>query len=135
MYGVDSAKVTRVRTPEDDLLLMTVMDVVGDLALVDPARHALADRVRALPENVYVGVLRAQEGLRVLLDPTADGDAFEHSIMNMPVTGKAGLLDTIAMASQVAEAVGGEERNPRGDSLRHGQRGPQLSRRLHQSGD
>jgi hypothetical protein len=106
VYGVDSAKVARIRTPNDDLLLMVVMDVVGDLALVDPARHALADRLRELPGNVYVGVMQAQEGLQVLLDPTIDRDAIEKSLVNMPVSGKAGLLDTIATASRVAEAVG-----------------------------
>jgi hypothetical protein len=98
--------VARIVTPNDDLLLMVVMDVVGDLALVDPARHALADRLRELPGNVYVGVMQAQEGLQVLLDPTIDRDAIEKSLVNMPVSGKAGLLDTIATASRVAEAVG-----------------------------
>jgi hypothetical protein len=106
VYGADSAKIARIRTPDDDLVLLVVMDVVGDLALVDPARYALAARVRELPSNVYAGVMRAQEGLRVLLDPTADRDAFESAILNMPVAGKAGLLDTIATASRIAESVG-----------------------------
>jgi hypothetical protein len=106
VYGADAVKVARVRTPEDDLLLMVVMDVVGDLALVDPARHALADKLRTVPQNVLVGVMRAQEGLQVLLDPTADRDATEQAIMNLPVTGKAGLLDTIETVSRVAESVG-----------------------------
>jgi hypothetical protein len=106
VYGVDSAKIARIRTPDDDLVLMVVMDVVGDLALVDPARHSLADRVRELPSNVHVGLLRAQEGLQVLLDPTPDRDAFATAILNMPVAGKAGLLDTIATASRVADTVG-----------------------------
>jgi hypothetical protein len=106
IYGVDSVKVARVRTPDDDMVLMAVMDVVGDLALVDPARHALADRFKQLPENVLVGILRAQEGLQVRLDPTADRDAIENSIMSLPISGKAGLLDTITTASQVAESVG-----------------------------
>jgi hypothetical protein len=106
VYGVEQAKVARVRTPEDDLILMVVMDVVGDLGLVDPARHALADRLRTLPSNVLVGVMRAQEGLQVLLDPTADRDAAAEEIMNLPVTGKAGLLDTIETVSRVAESVG-----------------------------
>src|SRR6476646_1544430 len=106
VYGLESVKVARVRTPEDDMVLMVVMDVVGDLALVDPARQALANRLKRLPDNVLIGILRAQEGLQVRLDPTADRAAIENSIMSLPVSGKAGLLDTIATASQVAESVG-----------------------------
>ena len=33
VYWTDEVKVARVRTPEDDMLLMVVMDMVGDLAL------------------------------------------------------------------------------------------------------
>src|SRR5687768_12080598 len=72
-----AAPVVRVRTPKDDLLLMVVMDVVGDLAYVQPAKSALAAVFQALPENVHVTILRAQGGLRVVIDPTADRDALE----------------------------------------------------------
>ena len=105
IYGLDSVKVSRVRTPDDDMVLIVVMDIVGDLAFVDPARHALADRLKLLPDHVLVGILRAQEGLQVQIDPTADREAIEKAIMNLPVSGKAGLLDTVATASQIAESV------------------------------
>ena len=103
---VGQAKVVHVRGPESDLLLIVVMDVVGDLALVDPARQALVRQMGEMPTRVHAGLLRAQDGLRVLLDPTTDRDAFQSALMSMPVAGKAGLLDTVEVASQVGEAIG-----------------------------
>jgi hypothetical protein len=106
VLGVGKAKVTRVRSPKDDLMLLVVTDLVGDLMLVDAARHSLSLEVAALPPNVAVGLMRAQEGLQVLLDPTTDREALEKSLSELPVTGKAGLLETVESVSQVAETVG-----------------------------
>jgi hypothetical protein len=103
--GASSAKIVRVRTPEDDLVLIVIMDVVGDLALVEPARQALVQQIGAMPKRIHVALLRAQDGLRVLLDPTADRNAFESALMSMPIAGKAGLLDTVQIAEQIGEAV------------------------------
>jgi hypothetical protein len=106
--SMDSSKavpVVRVRTPNDDLLLMVVMDVVGDLAYVQPAKSALAAVFQALPENVHVTILRAQGGLRVVTDPTADRDALEEALTTLPVNGKAALLDTVETAAQLADTV------------------------------
>jgi hypothetical protein len=106
VLGVGKGKIVRVRTPKDDLLILIVTDLVGDLMLVDAARNSLSQEVVGLPANVAVGVMRAQEGLQVLLDPTTDREAIEKSLAELPVTGKAGLLETVESVSQVAEAVG-----------------------------
>src|SRR5688572_12494856 len=86
------ARVLRMRTPKDDLLLVVVLDLVGDISLVDPARHALIEQFRNPPAKLQVALMRAQDGLQVMLDPTSDVQALEKSIMAMPVVGKAGLL-------------------------------------------
>ena len=74
-----------------------------------------------------MGVMRAQEGLQVLLDPTADREAVEKTIMNVPVTGKAGLLDTVETVSQVSEPVGAKTGVRVAILVYHRQRGPELS--------
>ncbi len=106
VIGAGKGKILRVRNPKDDLLLLVVTDLVGDLMLLDAARNSLSQEVVGLPPNVAVGLMRAQEGLEVLLDPTTDREALEKSLSELPVTGKAGLLETIESVSQVAEAVG-----------------------------
>lgn len=100
-----AGRVVRLRSPKDDLMLLVVLDLVGDLSNVDPARTALAEQVRNLPKNTWVGVLRAQDGLKVLLDPTPDREKTAAAILSSPTTGRAGLLDSIETAVQVADAV------------------------------
>jgi Mg-chelatase subunit ChlD len=52
-----------------------------------------------------VGVMRAQDGLSVLLDPTSDHAAIAKAVEEMPVSGKAALLDTVEQAAKLADAV------------------------------
>jgi hypothetical protein len=49
--------------------------------------------------------MRAQDGLRVLHDPTADREALESAMQAMPVTGKAGLIDTLETAVGLGDAI------------------------------
>lgn len=99
------AKVLGVQSPEDDLLLMIVLDLVGDLALVDPARTALASEFRRLPRKTWITLLRAQDGLQVIEDPTPDRERLAAALHAMPVTGKAGLLTTVDTAVGLADSV------------------------------
>jgi hypothetical protein len=101
-----TARIIRVRTPKDDLLLIVVLDVVGDLSVVDPARRALLEQFRDRAAKLKVALMRAQDGLNVMLDPTSDVPALEKSMMEMPVAGKAGFLETVETATHVADAIG-----------------------------
>ena len=103
--GAGEANVVRIRTPKDDLLLMLIMDTVGDLAFVEPARRALSQRFAELPPRTHVTLLRAQDGLRVVTDPTLDAEILTQSLAAMPIAGKSALLDTIENASKLADAV------------------------------
>src|SRR3712207_5785766 len=78
--GAGAVNVVRIRSPKDDLLLMLVMDTVGDLAYVEPARRALAERFAELPPRTHVTLLRAQDGLRVVTDPTSNAETLSHSL-------------------------------------------------------
>ena len=101
----EAARVDRVLGPGDDLMLLIVADVTGDLSLMDVARGALVEQIRALPPNVSVGLLRAQDGLRVLLDPTPDREAVAAAIRTLPVSGRAGLLESVQAAAAIGDAV------------------------------
>jgi len=102
------ARVLRMQGPGDDLLLLLVLDLVEDLAPIDLARKAMISAARKLPPNTFVGLLRAQDGLRVLLDPSPDRDAFADAVNALPVSGRAGLLDTAETASTLADSILGK---------------------------
>jgi hypothetical protein len=99
------ARVVRVRTPQDDLMLLVISDLTGDLGRVDSARTALIEHVRQLPQSTWVGLMRAQDGLEVVLDPTPDRNKLAEAVQALPVTGNAGLLDSIETAVKLADDI------------------------------
>lgn len=100
-----AARVVRVLGPDTELLLLLVLDMTEELSLADLAREALARELSALPGNVYIAVLRAQDGLKVLTDPTAERESVVRAIRELPVSGKAGLLESLPAALKLADAV------------------------------
>lgn len=103
--GGASSRVLSVQGPADDLIILVVLDLTGDLAYVTPAKAALIAAVNRLAPNAWVALLRAQDGLRVLLDPTADREALAQAVRDVPVSGKAGLLDTVETAELIADGI------------------------------
>lgn len=101
----EAARIARLLGPADDLIILLVVDVSGDLSRVDPARDALNARLQELRPNVLVSLLRAQDGLRVLKDPTADRAAISGAIQELTVSGRAGLIDTVETALALADAM------------------------------
>ncbi len=99
------ARVLGIRGPDDDLMLLIVLDLAGDPSFVEPAREALVSEIRKLPPRTVVGLLRAQDGLRVVANPTADHESLAQAIGALPVSGKAGLLDTIEAAGRIADSI------------------------------
>lgn len=100
-----ATKVLRVRGPEDELMILLVLDLTGDLSLVDPARQAATAEIRELPANALAGVLRSQDGLRVLADPTLDRAAAVDAVNSAQISGRAGLLETIEPATQLGSSI------------------------------
>lgn len=100
-----AAKVVRLLGPDDPMVLLLVLDLVGDLSQVAPAQQAMVETVRRLPPHVFVGVLRAQDGLRVLLDPSPDREDAASAIQTLAVSGRAGLLDTVELAVQLGDSM------------------------------
>jgi hypothetical protein len=103
--GGERTEVLSVQAPTDDLMLLVVLDLTDDLALVEQARAALLARIEKLPENHLVGVLSAQNGLRVLTEPTSDHAKIAAAIRSHQVGGRAGLLETVEDAAQIGTAI------------------------------
>jgi hypothetical protein len=52
-----------------------------------------------------VGLMRAQDGLRVLVDATVERAPVKAAIEALPVSGKAGLLETVTTAGTLGDAI------------------------------
>ena len=99
------AKVLRVHGPKDDLVLLLVLDLTGDQTLIDSARSALAARLGTLAKNNWVAVLKSQDVLQVLQDPTPDREKIAAAISGYAATGKAGLLTTVESAAAIGDSL------------------------------
>jgi hypothetical protein len=84
---------------------LLITDLTGDLSRVDALRQALPEALAQLGPRHYVSVLSAQDSLRALLDPTPDRAAVLDRIQNLAVGGKAGLLDTLETAAEIADGM------------------------------
>jgi hypothetical protein len=100
-----AAPVVAVRGPGDDLMILLVLDMVGDLASVEPAKDALIAEAANLPPKTHVGVLRAQDGLKVIVDPTADRERIAQAIRDNAAAGTAGLLENVELMGRIADSI------------------------------
>jgi len=100
-----ASRVVDVKGPADNLMLIAVLDLAGDLSLAEPAKEALASEIGKLPPRVAVGVMRAQDGPKVLADPAADRAPAVAAVRDLPVSGKAGLLDTVETVTRLADSI------------------------------
>ena len=91
--------------PSTDQIVLVVLDLAGNVSYVDPARQALIDEINKLPENAWIGLLRAQDGLHVLADPGPDRAPVLQAIRDLASSGKAGLLDTLLQSLSLADAM------------------------------
>jgi hypothetical protein len=98
-------EIVRVLGPDDDLMVLLIWDLVGDISEIDMARAGLLKSVAAAPDNVHYSVLRAQDGLKVLAGPSVGRERVLQEIENASVTGTPGLLETIEGASDLADSV------------------------------
>ena len=99
------SRVLNVEGPGGDLLLVVVLDLAGDLSLAEPAKDALAADIAKLPPRTAVAVMRAQDGAKVLADPGSDRAAAAAAVRDLPVSGKAGLLDTVVTVTRLADSI------------------------------
>jgi hypothetical protein len=99
------ARVLDVRKPGEDLIILLAIDLTESLSLADPAKEALVEQLSKLPPKTLVAVMRAQDGLSVLLDPGADVEQLADAVRKVPVSGKAGFLETVEQLSAIGDSI------------------------------
>jgi hypothetical protein len=97
--------VTSQLGPGSDQLILLVLDFTSDLSLVDAAKQALTAEISKLPPNAWIGLLRDQDGLHVLTDPSPDRQLLLGAIKDLATTGKPGVLETISPALALADSI------------------------------
>lgn len=99
------ARVLNAKTPRDSQMILLVLDLAGDITDAEAAKEALISEIQKLPASTFVALIRAQDGPTVLVDPTADRSQLAQAIRANPVTGKAGLLDSLPSIEALAEGI------------------------------
>ena len=98
-------KVTEKLAPNSDQIILIVFDLTGEISRIDDAEQAVISNISRLPGNVWVGVLRAQDGLHVLVDPTPDRQKVDEVITSLSSSGTPGLLETVRPSLELADAM------------------------------
>ena len=91
--------------PQSDQVILVVLDLTGDLSRIDGAKQAVVDNISKLPSNAWVGVLRSQDGLHVLVDPTPNRQKVIDSINSLTSIGTPGLLETVRATLSLADSM------------------------------
>ncbi|TAM80904.1 MAG: VWA domain-containing protein [Acidobacteria bacterium] len=99
------AKVNKELAPTSDQIILLVLDVTDDISRINDAKQAIVTNISNLPHNVWVGVLRAQDGMHVLVDPTPDRQKVINTIQSFTSSGTPGLLETVRPTLSLADAM------------------------------
>ena len=97
--------VTAQLGPASDQVILIVLDLTSDLMLVEAGKEALIAEISKLPRNAWVGLLRAQDGLHVLADPSADRRPPIEAIKSLSNSGDPGLLETVQGSLSLADGI------------------------------
>jgi len=101
----EPVEVRTVHPADGNLVLLVVLDVVGDLTRVDAVREGLVEALADFGPREFTGILRAQDGLEVLIEPTTDYETLKDTLLSSPVSGLPGLLDSIEDSAGVADKM------------------------------
>ena len=97
------AEIRSVATPDDELVLLLVMDTVRFLDRSDAARDAIVDGLVRLGPKYYAGLMSAQDGLTVHLDPARGRAKLREKFRSIGVRGVPGLLDVVEQVAEIAD--------------------------------
>jgi hypothetical protein len=99
------AAVKAIIPPSGNLVLLVVADAVNRVEEFDAARRTLIESMEDFNKRELVAVLRAQDGLRVILDPSANREATAKALLDIPVSGIPGLLDSVEQVTAIANEM------------------------------
>ena len=97
--------VTAQLGPRSDEVILVVLDLTGDLTLVEAAKQALIAEVSKLATNAWVGLLRTQDGLHVLSDPGASRQPLTDAVRSLSNSTEPDLLETVQPALELADGI------------------------------
>ena len=97
--------VTAQLGPGSDQVILVVLDLTGDLTLIEAAKQSLMAEISKLPQNAWVGLLRSQDGLHVLADPGPDRQPLLEAIRSLANSNEPGLLETVPSALSLADVL------------------------------
>ena len=99
----EPALVNSVETPDENLILLLVLDTVKYPDRAEAASNAAVEKLGALGPRHYAGVLTAQDGLQVRLDPVRGRKKLRETLDSLDVRGLPGLLEVVVQASRIAD--------------------------------
>ena len=99
------ATITAQLGPTSDQVILLVLDLTGDLALIDSAKQALTTEISKLPSNAWVGLLTDQDGLHVLADPSPNRQPVMDAIHSLSNSGESGLLETVTSTLSLGDTT------------------------------
>jgi hypothetical protein len=91
--------------PGSDQIILLVLDLTGDLSHIEATKQAAIAAVSKLPLNAWVGLLRDQDGLHVLADPTPKRQPLIAAIQSLSTNGEPGFLETVDSALALADGI------------------------------
>ncbi|MBK6799912.1 MAG: hypothetical protein IPG76_24855 [Acidobacteria bacterium] len=91
--------------PANPTIFLVVFDTVADITRVEIARNSLAEKIKEIKPNYWIGLMKSQDGLSVMQEPTSDKVALDVSLAQVKVAGRAGLLDTLEQVSSIAQGM------------------------------
>ena len=103
--GPESLQITRQEHPGTPTFLFLAFDLVEDQAPIIAAKQALAEEVRKLGTEYWVGLIEVQETLSVVQDPTRDKPLLLKKIRQSRQFGKAGLLESIQALADFSSSL------------------------------
>ena len=104
-FNGEAVPVTSQLGPGGDQIVLIVFDLTGDLSLIAAAKKAVITAINKLQPNTWAGLLRAQDGLHVLYDPSPHHPRMAEIIESLPSSGEPGLLETVGPALSLADAI------------------------------
>lgn len=103
--GPEPLQITRQEQPGTPTFLFLAFDLVEDQAPINAAKQALAQEVRKLGTEYWVGLIEVQETLSVIQDPTRDKPLLLKKIQQSRQFGKAGLLESIQALADFSSSL------------------------------
>ena len=104
-FNGKAAPVTAQLGPGSDQVVLLILDFTSDVSLVDAAKQAVTAEISKLPSNAWVGLLRDQDGLHVLADPSPNRQPLLDAVKDLASTGKPGFLESITPALSLADSI------------------------------